>query len=77
MSNRIVVNLSHDQIVREIHQRPGLIPIDIDEENSKLVWFDIGDHQLAESYFFISTKSLISSQEKPILFATELNTLEF
>jgi len=73
---RIVVNLSHDQIVREIHQRPGLIPIDIDEDKHKLVWFDVGDHHLAESYFFISTKSLISSQEKPILFATELNTLE-
>lgn len=76
MSTRTFVNISHDQIVCEIHRRPGLIPIDIDEENGKLVWFDVGDHQLVESYFFVSTKSLISKQEQPTLFTTEIHTLE-
>lgn len=75
MSGKTTLYLQHSQIVQEINKQPGLIPIDIDEDNHKLVWFDIGDHQLTESYFFTSTDLLISKQEKPILFTTEISTL--
>ncbi len=75
MSGKTTLPLQHSQIVQEINKRPGLIPIDIDQDNHKLVWFDIGDHQLTESYFFTSTELLISTQEKPILFTTEISTL--
>jgi len=67
--------LQHNQIVQEISQRPGLIPINIDQDNHKLVWFDIGDHPLTESYFFTSTDLLIEKQPNPICFTTEISTL--
>ena len=75
MSGKTTLYLQHSQIVQEINKRPGLIPIDIDLDNHKLVWFDIADHQLTESYFFISTELLISKQDKPELLTTEISTL--
>lgn len=77
MLEKTTLHLQHGQIIQELNKRPGLIPIDIDLDNHKLVWFDIGTHQLTESYFFISTDLLISKQEKPTLFTTELSTLAF
>lgn len=75
MSGKTTLYLQHSQIVQKINKSPGLIPIDIDKDNHKLVWFDIGDYQLTEGYFFTSTDLLISSQEKPTLFTTEIRTL--
>jgi hypothetical protein len=75
MSQKSIFHLQHNQIVQEIKKRPGVMPIDIDQDNHKLVWFDIGDHQLTESYFFTSTKRLILKQERPILFTTEISSL--
>jgi len=75
MLEKTTLDVQHSQLIEEINKRPGLIPIDIDGDNHKLVWFDIGDHQLTESYFFTSTDLLISKQEEPTLFATDISTL--
>jgi hypothetical protein len=67
--------LPPDQMVWEINGRPGLLPIDVDLEREELVWFDIGEHQLTESFFFVSTEKLIARQKQPELFGTGVELL--
>ena len=63
------------RMIHKINTRPGLVPIDVDPEKQELVWFDIGQHQLTESFFFASTEGLIAAQERPELFGAEIGLL--
>lgn len=65
-----------ERALREIHDRPGLIPVDIDINAKRLVWMDIGDTRLVESYFFRSTQKFMEQMAEPFRFSTNLDVLD-
>lgn len=65
-----------DRAIREIHQRPGLIPVDINVDLNRLVWMDIEDTRLVESYFFRSTQRFLDKRQTPFRFSTDLEVLD-
>jgi hypothetical protein len=68
--------LTTERAMREIYERPGLIPVDIDINAERLVWMDLEDTQLVESYFFRSTQRFLEETAEPFRFSTDLDVLD-
>ncbi len=68
--------LTVDQAILAIRRRPGVIPVDIDPGQKRLVWMDIGDTPLVESYFFRSTQQLLEQSPDVFHFSTGLDILD-
>ncbi len=64
------------EALREIYDRPGLIPVDINLDERRLVWMDIGDTCLVESYFFRSTQRFLEQIPDPLRFSTAIDILD-
>jgi hypothetical protein len=70
------LHLQDKEVIKQVRQRPGLIPVDIDLNSKRLVWFDIGDHHFAESFFFVSTKRLLPKQRRLYSFTSDVTVLD-
>jgi hypothetical protein len=65
-----------DEAIGEIGRRPGLIPVDVDPAAGRLVWMDIGDTSLTESYFFRSSQQFLEQTAEAFRFSTSIDVLD-
>lgn len=49
-------NLSKSELLVELHNRKGLIPIELDTENSQVKWMDLESYHFYEGFFHKSLK---------------------
>lgn len=49
-------HLSEEHLIRELHHRPGLIPIEIDVSRQRLVWLDLDSYHCYEGFFHHSLR---------------------
>jgi hypothetical protein len=68
--------VSTEEAVQRIKERPGLIPVDVDLKARRLVWLDIGQTPLEESYFFRTTQRFLERTAEPFRFSTGLEVLD-
>ncbi len=74
--------LSKIEIVGEINHRPGLIPVDIDIDQQRLIWLDMGRYHIYEGRFrnavntFTSLNNLLSSTKDPCYFTSDVDVLQ-
>jgi hypothetical protein len=69
-------HLKVDDAIREVKRRKGLIPIDIEMKNQRLVWLDMGKYHLDDSFFFVSTRKRLQQDEEICAFTSDLSLLD-
>ena len=70
-------NNSHhnpEEAIDVIKNGIGIIPVDIDLENKRLIWMNIGDYHFSESFFFVSIEKLLKI--RIYSFASDLSVLD-
>jgi len=61
-------------VAEEIKSGYGVIPVDIDLENERLIWMNVGDYHFSESFFFVSIERLRNT--KLHSFSSDLSVLD-
>lgn len=71
-----ITHLSNEDLINELQQRKGLIPVSINLEEQIVTWLDIGSYHFYEGFFRKSIQILSLLQKELVSFTTELNILE-
>ena len=71
-----VTHLSNEDLINELQQRKGLIPVSINLEAQIVTWLDIGCYHFYEGFFRKSVQILSMLQKELVSFTTALNILE-
>jgi len=69
-------HLANDELLNELQQRKGLIPVSIDPEKQKLIWTDLGMYHFYEGFFSKSLHVYSSLKVDIVSFTTSLDILE-
>jgi hypothetical protein len=71
-----ITHLSNEDLINELQQRKGLMPVSINLEEELVTWLDVGSYHFYEGFFRKSIQILSLLQKEMVSFTTELNILE-
>lgn len=71
-----ITHFSNENLINELQQRKGLIPVSINLEQQTLTWLDVGGYHFYEGFFRKSIQVLSVLKKELVSFTTDLSILE-